>query len=220
MADVPDCRAAQTIRGRQIGPIGTTARMLGGLFAIVVPVTVDGISWFEAGVALLALPLIAATTAPLITWSYRRLYPRALQMRHGICSLPACTLIAVMVIANDVLVAPTTANGNVTIWVWLGASMILAAVRGYGGCELLAPYNLISGRREQIGCLLYTPIDNIEAEPPPAADQAHSRGPDQSGSARNSSGGLRRTIGCLLVFCSTMNAIVPQRAGTHSEIAW
>lgn len=30
----------------------------------------------------------------------------------------------------------------------------------------------------------------------------------------------RRTIGCLLVFCSRMNAIVPQMAGTHSEIAW
>ena len=43
---------------------------------------------------------------------------------------------------------------------------------------------------------------------------------DQRRSTRSSSGGLRRTIGCLLVFCSTMNAIVPQTAGTHSEIAW
>jgi hypothetical protein len=43
---------------------------------------------------------------------------------------------------------------------------------------------------------------------------------DQPGPARTSSGGRRRTIGWLLVFCSTTNAIVPQMAGTHSEIAW
>jgi hypothetical protein len=149
---------------RQIGPAGTSARLLGGALAITLPIALDGLTWFEAGVALLALPLIAAIAAPVITAGYRRVYPRALQLRHGICSLPACTLIVVMVIANNLLVAPTTANGNVTIWVWLGASMLLAAARGYGGCEVLAPYNVISGRREQIGCLLYTPIDNVEAK--------------------------------------------------------
>ncbi len=43
---------------------------------------------------------------------------------------------------------------------------------------------------------------------------------DQWDRGRSSSGGLRRTIGCFLVFCNTMNAIVPQTAGTHSEMAW
>lgn len=42
---------------------------------------------------------------------------------------------------------------------------------------------------------------------------------DQWGLACSSSGGLRMTIGCLLVFCTTMNAIVPHTAGTQSEIA-
>lgn len=37
---------------------------------------------------------------------------------------------------------------------------------------------------------------------------------------RSSSGGLRRTVGWRLVFCNTMNAAVPHRAGTHNEIAW
>jgi hypothetical protein len=41
--------------------------------------------------------------------------------------------------------------------------MLLAAGRGYGGCEVLASYNVITGRREQIGCLLYIPVDNLEA---------------------------------------------------------
>lgn len=148
--------------GRQIGPIGTLARIVGGAVAIAVPIALDGFSWWEAAVALVALPLIAAVAAPLLTAAFRGLAPDALGSRHAVCSLPGCSLIAVMVGANAALVAPTSANGNVTIWVWLGASMLLAAARGYGGCEVLAVSNLITGRREQIGCLLYTPIDNAE----------------------------------------------------------
>jgi hypothetical protein len=41
--------------------------------------------------------------------------------------------------------------------------MLLAAWRGYGGCEVLAIPNLLSGRREEIGCVLYTTIDRAEA---------------------------------------------------------
>ena len=80
------------------------------------------------------------------------------------CSPLGCTWIAVMVAANAAIVAPTGANGNVTVWVWLGASMMLAAARGYAGCEVLAIFNLITGRRDQIGCILYTPIDAAEAK--------------------------------------------------------
>lgn len=148
--------------GRQIGPIGTLARTVGGAVAIALPIALDGFGWWEAAVALVALPLVAVVAAPLLTSAFRRLAPSALGSRHAICSLPGCSLIAVMVGANAALVAPTSANGNVTIWVWLGASMLLAAARGYGGCEVLAISNLITGRREQIGCLLYTPIDNAE----------------------------------------------------------
>ncbi|MGH2834289.1 MAG: hypothetical protein ACRDK2_16085 [Solirubrobacteraceae bacterium] len=148
--------------GRQIGPIGTLARTAGGVVAIALPIALDGFSGWEAVVALVALPLVAVVAAALLTWAFRWLAPGALGSRHAICSLPGCSLIAVMVGANAALVAPTSANGNVTIWVWLGASMLLAAARGYGGCEVLAISNLITGRNEQIGCLLYTPIDTAE----------------------------------------------------------
>jgi hypothetical protein len=148
---------------RQIGPIGTAARLLGGGLAVAVPIALDGFSWLEAGIALVALPLIAAVAAPLVTALYRRLLPDLLRMRHAICSPLGCTLIAVLAGANAAVVTPTSANGNVTIWVWLGVSMLLSAARGYGGCEVLANSNLITGRRDQIGCLLYTPIDRAES---------------------------------------------------------
>ena len=111
---------------------------------------------------LVGLLLVASLAAPLIEWSFRRWTPGALRPRHMICSGPGCALVAVLVIANAATVAPTSADGSVTIWVWLGVSMLVAAARGYGGCEVLAIPNLLTGRRDQIGCLLYTPIDRVD----------------------------------------------------------
>ncbi len=105
---------------RHIGPIGTAARLLGGAVTIAVPIALDGFSWLEAVIALIALPFIAAVAAPLVTALYGRLFPNLLRMRHAICSPLGCMLIAVMAGANVAVVAPTSANGNVTIWVWLG----------------------------------------------------------------------------------------------------
>lgn len=151
------------VDGRQIGPIGTASRVLGGLISIALPIALAGLTWWDAGIALLALPAIATLAAILLTSTLRGVAPRMLASRHAICSPAGCTLIAIVVLANSGLVALTAANGNVTMWVWLGASMLLAAVRGYGGCEVLAAPSLITGRRDHIGCLLYSPIDRWEA---------------------------------------------------------
>jgi hypothetical protein len=40
--------------------------------------------------------------------------------------------------------------------------MLLAAVRGYAGCEVLAVSNWLLGRDDQIGCLLFWPVDHAE----------------------------------------------------------
>jgi hypothetical protein len=148
---------------REIGPIGTASRVLGGLVAIALPIAFAGFTWWDAAIALVALPLIAVVAAALVTAGLGRVAPRSLRARHAICSPAGCGLIIVVVLANAAIVSPTPANGNVTFWVWLGASMLLAAARGYGGCEVLAASNLITGRRDQVGCFLYSPIDRWEA---------------------------------------------------------
>jgi hypothetical protein len=43
-----------------------------------------------------------------------------------------------------------------------GATMLVAAGRGYGGCEVLAVSNWVLGRDDQIGCLLFEPLDRAE----------------------------------------------------------
>jgi hypothetical protein len=40
--------------------------------------------------------------------------------------------------------------------------MLLAALRGYGGCEVTAISNWILGRDDQVGCLVLSPVDHLE----------------------------------------------------------
>jgi hypothetical protein len=44
-----------------------------------------------------------------------------------------------------------------------GGSMLLAAVRGYAGCEVLAVSNWLLRRDDQVGCAPFGPIDAVEA---------------------------------------------------------
>jgi hypothetical protein len=146
---------------RDIGPIGTATRLLGGVIAIAFPVALDGVGWWDVAIALIALPVFALVAGALVTSVYERCAPQALANRDAICSGPACWTWAIVIVATVGLAAVTPASA-VAFWVWLGASLLIAAARGYGGCELLAFPNLIRGRREQIGCMLYGPIDALE----------------------------------------------------------
>ena len=71
-------------------------------------------------------------------------------------------MLAVLVAIPVGLTFVTPANG-VAVWIWIGASLLLAAARGQGGCELLSFPNAITGRRDRIGCVVFTPIDAAEA---------------------------------------------------------
>jgi hypothetical protein len=46
--------------------------------------------------------------------------------------------------------------------VFYGTSMLLAAARGYRGCELLAVSNWLLHRDDQIGCVIFSPVDLLE----------------------------------------------------------
>lgn len=158
-------RTAATPPGdrREIGPIGTAARVVGGLIAIGLPIALGGFGRWDAAAALVALPLVATGAAAFVTSAYRRLAAEALARRDAICSGAACWLVAIAIGAAVGVEILTPASGEVALWVWLGGSMLVAAARGFGGCEVLAIPNLITGRRYQIGCILDTPIDRVEA---------------------------------------------------------
>jgi hypothetical protein len=46
--------------------------------------------------------------------------------------------------------------------IFYGTTMLVAAGRGHPGCEVLAISNWVLGRDDQVGCLLFEPIDRRE----------------------------------------------------------
>ena len=46
----------------------------------------------------------------------------------------------------------------------LGLAMLLAAARGYAGCEVLAISNWLLRRDDQLGCMVFAPVDLAETQ--------------------------------------------------------
>jgi len=46
-----------------------------------------------------------------------------------------------------------------------GSSMLLAAARGYAGCEVLAVSNWLLRSDDQVGCVMFWPVDETERRP-------------------------------------------------------
>ncbi len=49
------------------------------------------------------------------------------------------------------------------ILLFYGSSLLLAAVRGYAGCESLAIANWLLRRDDQVGCVVFSPLDAAES---------------------------------------------------------
>jgi hypothetical protein len=140
---------------RAIGPIGTVIRFVIGTFIVVLAIVDSpdrGAGWWDIGAAVIVLPLIAVGAGALVRTEFTRIRSRI------ILTLLA---IAIVVILGTILTFVTPAN-RVAIFLFFGISMVVAAARGYDGCEILALPKLILGRRIDLWCPLYTPIDTAE----------------------------------------------------------
>lgn len=58
--------------------------------------------------------------------------------------------------------APALAFTSDAALIFYGASMLLAAARGYAGCEVTAISNWLLHRDDQVGCVLFWPVDCLE----------------------------------------------------------
>lgn len=58
--------------------------------------------------------------------------------------------------------APALSVTSDAALIFYGASMLLAAARGYAGCEVLAVSNWLLGRDDQVGCALFAPVDHFD----------------------------------------------------------
>jgi len=161
-------KASRVTRLRHIGPIGTTARVVIGLlllgYGLVGGTVVISHGQLRTGFEPLGVLLgVIAFPAVLLAWQWLR--ARSSNTRFEATG-PVGTAINMAVFLALVLTpwyAPAFAFTSDAAFVFYGASMLLAALRGYGGCEVLAISNWVLGRDDQVGCFVLSPVDEIES---------------------------------------------------------
>jgi hypothetical protein len=141
-----------TGRSRGIGPVGTAARvMVGGLLlgSVTWGHLARGFHPFSWALGLMGFPAL------LLAWQWLRSRRTPTQVR---ATGPIAHLLSLAVFLALYLLELTS---DATL-IFYGASMLLAALRGYAGCEVLAVSNWLLRRDDQVGCALFWPIDELE----------------------------------------------------------
>jgi len=152
---------------RHIGPIGTTARVVLGLFLVgyglVGGLVVVSQGQLRTGFEPLGVLLgLIGFPAVLLVWQWLRARRDATPFE---ATGPVGTVIN-MAIFLALFLTPWYARAfsftSDAALVFYGASMLLAALRGYGGCEVLAISNWLLRRDDQVGCFVLSPVDYLE----------------------------------------------------------
>jgi hypothetical protein len=130
----------------EIGPTGVIARIAVGVTLILLALFWNDPSWADPFVGLVVIPHVV--TAAL-----------ALRARHVQRPLRATGPPGHM--ANAAVFVPLFAHPATVgaALLFYGGSMLVAAARRSGGCELTAISNLALDRDDQVGCVLFAPLD-------------------------------------------------------------
>jgi hypothetical protein len=147
-------------RRRAIGPIGTGARVLVGLLLIgivVLSLLASSGSWLPP----IALGLVGFPALLLASQWLRALRDPTRLRATGPLGTTLNMLLFVALFATPWYARPLSVTSDAAL-VFYAASMLLAALRGYAGCEVLAFSNWVLRRDDQVGCLVFAPIDHLE----------------------------------------------------------
>ncbi|MPZ89209.1 MAG: hypothetical protein GEU81_14310 [Nitriliruptorales bacterium] len=159
----PPAEPAGTARGagwrRRIGPLGTAARVVVGL-ALLGDVMLG--HWTgEFGPASWVLGLVGFPTV-LLAWQWARARRGAPPLRATGLVGHTLNVLVFLALYLTFWYAPVLSITSDAALIFYGASMLLAAGRGYAGCEVLAASNWLLRRDDQVGCILFAPVDHLE----------------------------------------------------------
>jgi len=117
----------------------------------------------QTGFSPLSVALgLAALPAVLLAWQWLR--GRRTPTRFeatGPLATALNMLILFALLLTPLYARPLSFTSNAAL-VFYGASLLLAAMRGYAGCEVLAISNWLLRRDDQVGCMVLSPIDHLE----------------------------------------------------------
>ena len=146
-----------TRRGRAIGVVGTLARLVvGGWLLIDVAAAFQVDEWYEPVLGLLVFPAILL----LGQWLRLRYTSAPLRATGPVGHLVNAAIFLALYL-TPWYYPPLAFTSDATLYFY-GASMLLAAVRSYAGCEVLAVSNWLLRRDDQVGCVLFWPVDALE----------------------------------------------------------
>lgn len=138
---------------RGIGPIGSATRFLGGaglLYLALLKGTSWRLTWYEALLGLFVLPAVMLIVGLLA----RRRSDQPVRFTGPSGIALNCAVIV------GLLATHYTAGAAELFY---GATLLVAAARGQAGCESTVLSNWILNRNDQIGCPVFSPIDQLEA---------------------------------------------------------
>lgn len=113
------------------------------------------LQYMSLALGLLLLP------AALVLWQWTR-FRRDPSRIEATGPVPTTINIAVLALLLSTASIPAISFLGFAAMVFYGASLLLAALRGYAGCEVLAGSNWLLRRDDQIGCLVLSPLDRWE----------------------------------------------------------
>ena len=144
-----------TTQRRAIGLVGTLSRIAVGFAFLYLALTEFGnpkwdLEWYSAPLGLLVFPAVLFMfQAVRLTFTSDRL--NATGSLGFVLNLSVGAVLFSFDYTRDAAL------------LFYGASMLLAAARGYAGCEVLAITNWILRRDDQVGCIVFSPLDGIES---------------------------------------------------------
>ncbi len=143
-------------RRRAIGTYGTVGRVALGVCLITVAFWGpswwgNGVQWYEAVLGLAGFPAVvfALQSARL------RYTTEQLQATDPLWFCLNLTIGAALF---------SISYTRDAVALFAGASLLLAAARGYAGCEVMAISNWLLRRDDQVGCVVFSPIDAVEGK--------------------------------------------------------
>src|SRR5438128_5988486 len=146
---------------RDIGPIGIAVRLVVGLLLVGLIVYGQLSSSGHLTPTTWALGLLGFP-ALVLAWHFWRIRRNPARFSDtSALSFVLSLALPVALYLTGWFVPPLWFTSDATL-IFVGSSLLLAALRGDAGCEFLALSNWLLRRTDQMACAVFTPIDSLE----------------------------------------------------------
>ena len=146
-------------RTRAIGIAGTAARVLIAIVLLGSVVSGEASRGWHPAAWALALAVVPAAALAAARLRARR-HPAGLRAT-GPAGHTANAAVFAALYATPWYAPPLSFTSDAAL-IFYGASLLLAAARGYAGCEVLAVPNWLLRRDDQVGCVVFAPVDALD----------------------------------------------------------